>query len=541
MSQWWTAFACSLASVACAPAELSGSDRADSGVADKPDAHDAGREGAVDTCRDPATASDFYVVRDGGAGACTFTTLSAALRAAKLSTADPRTVHLETDTYSAPTTKFPIDLRGGISLEGNGAGASVLVGTGLADIAPPRNARGPLSASPEVNATILVGDPVKTSRIEALSIMPTAPEPSGSEGIVCDRGNAATLLPSPNTLVSHVAIEGFELGIRVTWSPSSRAGCNLSLTSSLVSDGWYGVVADGKDGPSGPVQTVSARIGDLTPGGGNNFLNFDIYPGPSSMPFLELNGAGVMAGDAVTGVVVEGNSFYAQSGSLSDWGILAVHSGSFEQPGFDIEGNDFGPLIRGGIWLSGAVLVDRLLDNTFHQNGMVTGDPFPGVGIAIEGDATDAGSPVAVVRRARGNSFVGNDVGVALSAQYGLRRQDPDRVTDFGNAGDPGKNTFRCNSVPAQFADASVGGEGADVLVTFPVTQPPSVTVPFEGNTWDHAPPTAIVAPWASAKAGTDVDYSRDPDAGPAGPVLDTANARPMNMPPCTLGRVAGP
>jgi hypothetical protein len=348
------------------------------------------------------------------------------------------------------------------------------------------------------------------------------------------------IAPSPNTLVSDVAINAFEIGVRVTWTSSPLAGCNLSLRSSLVSDGWYGVVADGKDATSGPVQTVSARIGDLM-GGGNNFLNFDIYPGPSSMPFLELNGAGVMACDAVTGVVVEGNQFFAQSGSLSDWGILAVHGGSFEQPGFDIEGNDFGPLIRGGISLRGPVVVDRLLDNKFHDNGMLGWEPFPAAGLAIEGDATDAGSPVAVVRRARGNSFIDNDIGVTLSAQYILRRQDLGLVTDFGNAGDPGKNTFRCNSVPPLFADTSLGGQGSDVLVTFPVTQPASVTVPFEGNVWDHAPPTAIVAPWTTAEAGTDVDYVRDPDASPVGPTLDTANAQSTNMPSCSLGRVAGP
>jgi hypothetical protein len=540
MSQWWTAFACGLASAACEPAELSGSDRADAGIADKPDAHDAGgREAAVDGCAPVATASDFYVDPLSDGGDCPFSTISAALRAARSSTAVERTIHLASGTYSPPTTEFPIDLRGGISLEGSGVGASILVGTGLApNIAPPRSARGPLSASTTVNATLLVGDPEKTSRIQGLTIGPQVVELAGSEGIVCDRGNATTEPPSPNTLVSNVAISAFETGIRVTWTSSPLAGCNLSLTSSTVSDGAYGVLADGNDAPSGPVQPVSARIGDLM-GGGNNFLNFDINSSP--LPLLELNGAGFMACDAVTGVVVEGNQFFAQSGSWSDWGIIAVHSGSFEKPGFDIEGNYFGPLIRGGVRLSGPVVVDRLLDNAFRANGMLAGFPSPATGIAVEGDAADGSSSVAVVRRARGNSFVGNDIGVTLSAQYSLRKQDPDLVTDFGNADDPGNNTFRCNSVPPGLAGGGNRDEGADVLVTFPVTLPANDTVPFEGNVWDHAPPTAIVAPLASAAPGTDVHYVRDPDAGPAGPTLDTANAQSPNMAPCTLGRVAGP
>jgi hypothetical protein len=340
--------------------------------------------------------------------------------------------------------------------------------------------------------------------------------------------------------VSHVQLERFEAGIRVTWSNPPLAGCNLALTSSTIESGWYGVVADGYDMPSGPVQAVSVRIGDLM-GGGNDFVNLDIPASENPPPLLVLYGAGLMTCDAVTGVVVEGNHFFQQSGMLSDWGIYAVHSGSFESPGFDIEGNEFGPLTGGGMMLWGAVIADRLLDNSFHDNSMVPGYQYPATGINIHGDAADMPSPVAVVLRARGNTFFGNDVGVTIAARSSFLTQDPVMATDFGTAADPGHNTFRCNSVPPERALGGVGGPGADVFLSFPVGQPASVTVPFEGNAWDHAPPTTTVAPWANAAPGTDVYNVGDPTAGPVGPTLDTANATATDMPPCPAGRVAGP
>jgi hypothetical protein len=498
----------------------------------EPDVRDAEAEDAVEACPAVTGASDFYVVPSGDAGVCnTFSTISAALQAARSSSATQRTVHLAPGTYS-DAAEFPIDLRGGISLSGNGEGSSILTGVGLATpIAPPTSAYTRLSSTWRVNATILAGDPEKSSRISGLTIALPPGEVAGTEAIVCDRGNAATSPPPPNTLVSHVEIYGFEVGVRVTWSGPPLSGCNLSLTSSSIHDGWFGVVADGNDSPGGPVQPVSVRLGDLMRGG-NFFSNLDI---PSSSP-LAPNGAGLATCDAVTGVVVEGNHFFEQPGALSDWGIWAVHAGSYESPGFHIEGNDFGPLTTGGIGLWGPIIVDELLDNSIHDNSMVAGFHFEAAGMTLSGDplANNDFEPFAVIRRARGNAFFGNDLGLTIHSYYTLFTQSPGLETDFGTAADPGNNTFRCNAAPTS---ANIG-PGSDVFIA--AAHDPAVTIPFEGNVWDHAPPTTVVAPYNTAPPGTDVSLVGSSGVAD-GPLLDTADASTASTPPCPPGRVAGP
>jgi hypothetical protein len=91
-----------------------------------------------------------------------------------------------------------------------------------------------------VYATILAGDAERSSQISGLTMALPPGEVSGTEAIVCDRGNAARSPRPPNALVSHVEIHGFEVGVRVTWSGPPLSGCNLSLTSSSIHDGWFG-------------------------------------------------------------------------------------------------------------------------------------------------------------------------------------------------------------------------------------------------------------------------------------------------------------
>jgi hypothetical protein len=497
----------------------------------EPDVRDAEAEEAGEACPPATMASDFHVVPAGDPGACnTFSTISAALQAARASSAAQRTVHLAPGTYS-DAAEFPIDLRGGISLAGSGEGSSIMTGVGATTIAPPTNAYARLSATYVVYAAILAGDPEKSSQISGVTLELPPNQLAGTEAIVCDRGNAATSPPSPDTLVSHVDIHGFEVGVRVTWSGPPLSGCNLALTSSTIHDGWFGVVADGDDSASGPVQPVSVRLGDLM-GGGNSFSNLDV---PSSSP-LAPNGAGLATCDAVTGVVVEGNHFFEQPGALSDLGIWAVHAGPYESPGFHIERNDFGPLTTGGIWLWGPVVIDELLDNSIHDNSMVAGFHFEAVGLSLSGDplANNNYEPFAVVRRARGNTFFGNDLGLTIHSYYTLFAQMPGLETDFGTAADPGNNTFRCNAVPASAND----GPGSDVFIA--AAPDPTVTIPFEGNVWDHAPATTVVGPYNAAPPGTDVSLVGSSGV-PDGPLLDTADASTASTPPCPPGRVAGP
>jgi hypothetical protein len=297
-------------------------------------------------------------------------------------------------------------------------------------------------------------------------------------------------------------------------------------------------VADGRAPVGVPVQTVSARIGDLM-GGGNRFINLDIKTDPS----LILRGAGIATCDAVTGLVVEGNHFFFENPGpgLADIGIWAVPGSPSELPGFDIEGNEFGPLTNLGVSLAGPVIVDRLLDNNFHDISMVNGYGFPGVGLAVGGEVLlNTPLPIPVVRRARGNTFFGNDVGVVIRSyvRFAPPPAQDGLSTDFGTAADPGKNTFRCNSTPPSLASGN--GPGADVYDNFATPPSAGPPIPFEGNVWDHAPPTTTAIP-AGPPQGTDLWLPADDGGAPRGPMLDVADASAASMPPCPAGRVAGP
>jgi hypothetical protein len=147
-------------------------------------------------------------------------------------------------------------------------------------------------------------------------------------------------------------------------------------------------------------------------------------------------------------------------------------------------------------------------------------------------------APSCVVRRARRNTFVGNDIGVSIrSGAASIPPTPSNLISDFGTAADPGNNTFRCNSVPS--ALGAVQGSG-DVFVLDESAMQSPVTIPFEGNVWDHAPPTTTIAPDLSPAAGMDIAI-----VGDAGAVLtlslDVADATATSVPPCPVNRVAGP
>jgi hypothetical protein len=294
------------------------------------------------------------------------------------------------------------------------------------------------------------------------------------------------------------------------------------------------VVADGYELAGKPVQTVSARIGDLM-GGGNQFINLDVQNNGA----LRYAGSGIATCDAVTGLVVEKNHFFQENSGLCDSAIWAVpgSGSSYELPGFDIEGNDFGPLTNLGVELSGPVVVDRLIDNSFHDISMV-GRNWAGVGLALGGELVETPLPFPVVRRARGNQFIGNDIGVAIRSNvtWATSLAQGGLSTDFGTAADPGNNTFRCNSTPPDQVVANL--TGFDLFIQFSTPPPAGPPIPFEGNVWDHAPPTGIAAP--DAPAGADIFLQTDGGA-PLEPMVDVADAAAASIPACPNGRVAGP
>jgi hypothetical protein len=92
------------------------------------------------------------------------------------------------------------------------------------------------------------------------------------------------------------------------------------------------------------------------------------------------------------------------------------------------------------------------------------------------------------------------------------------------------------------------GGSGGDVWVYMagPMTAP--VVVPFEGNLWDHAPPTTVVSgDVGTIPPGVDVfEYGLPSGADGGGPLqavggtLDTAGAMIASV-PCPTGRAPGP
>jgi hypothetical protein len=481
--------------------------------------------------------TDFYVDKSADAGACAFATLGAAAAAASASTAPSRTIHLAAGTYSVATGEsFPIVLRG-ISLVGAGESQTVLTGTGLWDVPIPTNATSWLTGTNMVVATLVVGDVTQVT-ISGLSLTQDSATMAGTEAIVCDRGTNGTSA-DPKVAVTHVTTDGFEIGLRVTWSSLPLSGCSVSVTSSSFKNGWFGIASDGAVDPTSRAtrQGVAIQVGDGTPAGANTFLNMSVPPtAPLQAPAY--SGAGISVADAVT-AVVRGNRFLQDSTSIADMGILIEQGGPYHSPsGITIDGNEFGPLANAGVELSGTVVVDSLVGNSFHDISMqqLTGAGWLGVALEMDDSANQF---FPVVTHARGNTFFGNDVGVAMRAYY-AGSVPAGFLSDFGNATDSGGNTFRCNSAAA--AVQPFGG-GADVVTDMAQPQP-MLVLPFEGNVWDHAPPTQTVgSPESAEPIGVDVFSVSMADAGLAvDPTIDVGHASTTDGgPPCPAGNVAGP
>jgi hypothetical protein len=110
---------------------------------------------------------------------------------------------------------------------------------------------------------------------------------------------------------------------------------------------------------------------------------------------------------------------------------------------------------------------------------------------------------------------------------------------DFGTAQDPGNNTFRCNAAPPELAST---GPGADLKFEFHNPVQPIITIPFEGNIWDHAPTTVGTSGWLTGTPpGIDVWVASDDAGVPLGGKADLANATTVSTPPCPSDRATGP
>jgi hypothetical protein len=212
----------------------------------------------------------------------------------------------------------------------------------------------------------------------------------------------------------------------------------------------------------------------------------------------------------------------------------------YDPIGIDIEDNVVGPLLNEGIALFGKVAVKSLLRNKVQGVSMqeAPGYGWLGIGLSL---GLEGYPDVPFVALARDNVFIGNDVGVDFRSTTDAL--DPSRMSDFGTATSPGGNRFQCNSGWA------VDNAGGDVFMQMRVNVPAPAVVPFEGNIWDHKPPTTDFAPDTAPTypRGIDVlEYAVPSGADGGGPpqllggAIDTAGATTMSI-PCPPNRVAGP
>lgn len=435
------------------------------------DANDAGADGdAGDGCTLACgwPEADYYVdahAPDNGDGTKQkpFKTITRAILAYANAQGQPRKAYVASGTYDAALgEQFPLVLRG-LSLEGAGRDRTLVVGTGAFDHAA---AGGPLNAQYVV--TIAAGDRLLPTRISGVSIRPEGPVPVQNYfGVFCDRGSATgeVAAPAGQTQFDAVTIgPGYHAGVVATTSTSSSlTGCSVSIRSSTLTGAWMGVYATGEDAIRfyGP---VVVEMGGPDPSSGN-IVSWMHAPND-------------YAGGAVLLSGVSG-SFQYNTFIDSRYGIYIAASpyvGLSGEVHFSIKHNSFERLTKGGALIGGAtVRVDELSDNRFVGiSHAVTDDP--------NAPALALSSELFALGKVRRNQFIGNDFGISLYAQPA-----GGTPADFGSAGDPGGNVFRCNS--------ALNGSGADFAILGTETAPDSNwagTVSMVGNAWDHAPPTRL-------------------------------------------------
>ncbi len=489
---------------------------------------DAGADAAADAGDDgrafdaeAGASSDFFVDvkatgAERGTQASPFHTITAAASAARASSASVRTLHVAAGMYDvAHGEVFPIDLHGGISIIGAGSGVTIVSGRGWYRTSATGGVASDGIAHP---VAFVVGDPVRPATFAALTLLPSAAAPlDKSIGILCDQGNApqpGDALGEPTLVVDRVVVgPNFAVGLvaTTTWTPVA-SGCNARVTGSAFSDGAAGIWAVGcNSGQTPPAAAlahsfVALRVGDGT--AGNTFRRFALGGA----------GAGVVVWSCASSIDVHGNGF-----ADSETGILMIRwvADTAAPTHVSLVANTFDSLRVAGVWLNRALVVDELRDNSF------SGIPSA---LLISGDDSNEPATFPAVANARGNQFVGNGTAVALKGVPNQAYAGATPRIDFGRAGDPGNNVFRCNS--------SMGGAAAagyDVILD--ASPKALASTSFVGNFWDHAPPTTVTAATAQTVAdGTDVVML----TSTMNASIDFSNAQ-LSSVPCPAGRTPGP
>jgi hypothetical protein len=446
----------------------------------------------------PESRSDIYV--DGaavlagtGSLGCPYGSIGQGLLEAGASTAATRTVHLAAGTYSSEN--FPLTIRSNITLAGAGAANTIIQGTGAIDHSM---AGGALNVS--TFATIVLGGANTSSNLRDLTVRMPSPGPTSNHyGILCDQGNAWPTItnppspsPSPNATLSGVTIgPGFDYGIAVTNTTiPSPSGCNLRLEKSTVSGNYNGmwIVGCGTGGPGG---IVSAQID------GNQIVN-------------NTSGYGTNVWDCSSPVAISNNTYDGEAGGIA----LAQHprlDSGIPVPGYiTVENNSFQNLTSAGLVMGAAVLVERLTSNSFTNISTPASAGYPGIAVVLDNSSGSSGNYRPQIKKARKNSFIGNDIAVVFRGAVPIAPDPNGYDTDFGSDADPGNNIFRCNSAPTGSSLI-----GYDVLVQ---ANSAGGILSFAGNQWDSASVRLTSA--TSAANGYEILES-----GSSAPIVNVDNA----------------
>ncbi|MFV8755725.1 protein kinase domain-containing protein [Nannocystaceae bacterium ST9] len=460
----------------------------------------------------PTARTDFFV--DAAASGLPtgdadhpFPSISAALEAAERSSAVAKRIHVAAGIYDGSRETFPLELRHGVSLIGEGPELTMIVGSGRHDHVAGGTATG------SIQVAILVGDPLAPQTIRGISLRPADGDVE-PWGIYCDRGNGfpppADDLDAPaNLILDQLAVTDFDRSIIVgTSDRPAPSGCAAVLTRSRVSARRVGVFIAGAGFGSNSPNRVRARLGGPSASEGNQFIGsrnperigLDRRAWPTAVQVL----------DQSTPVVIRHNTF-----SDND---VALEFNSFNPELVnEVDDNTFTAMSVAALSLAGNAHLRSLTNNYFADN-------VAGPELARHPDARSAcgegfGSSAALclvgygegglgpqIDRARGNTFAGNDVGIHIEGTPFVAERA--RQLDFGRTDDPGRNRFICNSTQTE-------PESVDLWLELAGGE---TTLAFFGNQWDHAPPGPS-----------------DLRVEPGGPLVDIAGADVHGM-PCPTG-----
>ncbi len=371
-------------------------------------------------------------------------------------------IHVEPGTYDEDLgEKFPLRIPGGIALDGAGPERTFIEGLAYVD---------PGGTGSSNWITLFVGDPVRTSRVSGFTLRPGKGAPARTFiGIECRKGNAgkpdADPPVPPNTFVSNVVIgPRYWRGIEVSTSESPDCGCNLRVTASTITDDENGVIGAGcAQYPKYAPVRVELE--------GNTFKNL-----------VNTDGFGnAIRFGGCTRLVAKNNSFVQSDTGMTLYGTYQADTG-FSL--FTLQNNVFDSIGREGLSAQGgAIVFDDFSGNTFTNitSEHVLPDSLYAIAMHLSSGGGEPAFPV--VQRGRNNRFIGNDQGLKIEA-YSYPVGFPG--SDFGNKDEPGNNVFRCNG-----GRAGVTGVTADVMFAL-YDLSSQVSFPFEGNEWDHVPPTQL-------------------------------------------------